>query len=223
MEDMGEKLFGYLDGQEVNIEGILSGDAIYNARIAESGMAIQDVRLAPEGKDRFSSEIEQLFQKDSGEIAAKLNDIGIRTVSALYHRIKNNYEPEVNAFSKYLKVREERIKEFIASLESNTDNRALVAASPRYPVKRGVNLKLLAKLAKEQGVPAMKKAPGAPPKFPSAGITPDLPSKVDLTVHVTPVKNQGARGTCVAHTAVACLEAELIKKGKAKSSLDLAE
>lgn len=42
-------------------------------------------------------------------------------------------------------------------------------------------------------------------------------------MHVTAVKNQGMRGTCVAHAGAACLEAELIKKGKAKSSLDLSE
>ena len=220
MEEMGEKLFGYLNGQEVTIEGVLTGDVIYNARIAESGLAIQDVRVAPESKDRFALEIEQLFKKDSSEIAAKLNDVGIGTISALYHRIKNNLEPEVKAFSKYLKVREERIKEFLAALESNTGNRALVAASPRYPVKRGVNMKLLEKV---KGVPVSKKAPRAPPKFPNSAITPDLPSRVDLTVHVTPVKNQGARGTCVAHTAACCIEAELIKKGKAKTSLDLSE
>lgn len=133
MEQMGEKLFGYQDGQEAAVEGSLSGDVIYNARLADSGLMIQDVRLAPESKDRFSQEIEQHFKKDSSEIAAKLNDAGIRTISALYHRIKNNYEPEVLAFSKYLKVRQERIKEFIGALESNAENSALVTKSPRYP------------------------------------------------------------------------------------------
>jgi len=221
MEAMGEKLFGYLDGQAADIEGNLADDVIYNARTAESGMSIQDVRLAPESKDRFSVEIEQHFRKGSSEITEKLNLAGIRTVSALYHRIKNNYEPEVAAFSKYLKVREERIKEFISALEANADNRALVAASPRFPVRRGVNLAVMAQL---KGVPVKMKAPSAPPQFPAVGVTPELPSKVDMTVHVTPVKNQGMRGTCVAHTVAACLEAELIKKGKATSKkLDLSE
>lgn len=220
MEEMGEKLFGYLDGQEVVVEGALLGDVIYNARLAESVLPIEDVRLAPESKDRFSQDINLHFKKDSSEIAAKLNDVGIRTVSALYHRIKNNYEQEVEAFSKYLKVRQEHIKEFLKELELKTENSALIRASPRFPVRRGVNLELLAKI---RGIPAAKKAAAAPPKFPTTAITLDLPSRVDLTVHMTPIKNQGMRGTCVAHAAAACLEAELIKKGKAKPKLDLSE
>lgn len=217
---MGKDLFGYLEGQSVLIEGTLSGDMIYNARLAESGMPIEDVKLAPESKDRFSHDIEQHFKKDSSEIAAKLNDIGIRTVSALYHRVKDDYENEVEAFSKYLKVSKNNIKEFITDLESKPSNTSLIRASPRYPVKRGVNLKLL---EETKGVPAMKKAPTSPPKFPASAITPNLPSRVDLSVHLTPVKAQGMRGTCVAHTAAACLEAELIKKGKTTSKIDLSE
>ena len=220
MEQMGEKLFGYLDGKEVTVDGNLSGDVIYNARLAESGLSIEDVRLAPESNDRFSEDIQLHFKKDSSEIAAKLNDVGIRTVSALYHRIKNDYEKEVAAFSKFLKVRQEHVKEFLSALESNVVNSALVRHSPRYPVRRGVNLDLL---SKTRGVPVTKKAPTAPPKLPITAITPSLPSKVDLTVHMTPIKDQGMRGTCVAHAAAACLEAELIKKGKAKIKLDLSE
>lgn len=220
MEAMGEKLFGYLDGHQAIVEGVPAEDALYNARLAESGLPIEDVRLAPESKDRFALEMEQYFRKDSGEIAAKLNDAGIQTVSALYHRIRNNYEPEVAAFSKYLKVRENRIKELISEIGSNADNRALVAASPRFPVRRGVNLSMLKDL---KGVPITKKAPTAPPAFPATAATPTLPSKVDLTRHVTPIKNQGMRSTCVALTAASCLEAELIRKGKATSKLDLSE
>jgi C1A family cysteine protease len=220
MEKMGRDLFEYFDGKAVDVEGSLSADVIYNARLAESGEAVQDVKIAPESTDRFSVEIEQHFQKDSSEIAAKLNDIGIRTVSALYHRIRDD-KREVTVFAKYLKVREERIKEFLDGLEQNADNQALVRSSPRRPVKRGVNLKMLAEV---KGVPAEKKAPSAPPKFPASAITPDLPSKVDLTVHVTPVKDQGMRGTCVAHAAAACLEAEFTKKGAATTAkLDLSE
>lgn len=219
MEEMGRSLFEFFNGKTVEIEGTLSDDVLYNARLADSGESVQDVKIAPESKDRFSLEIEQHFKKDSKEIATKLNEVGIRTVSALYHRIRDDRR-EVSVFSKYLKVREERIREFLKALEDDVQNQALVRSSPRRPVKRGINLKRLADL---QGVPVAKKPPSAPPKFPASALTPDLPSKVDLTVHVTPIKDQGMRGTCVAHAAAACLEAELIKTGKAPKKPDLSE
>jgi len=220
MEEAGKNLFSHLIGQEVVVEGTLIADVVYNAHLAESRFAVEDIQLAPGSKDRLAGEIRQYFRKDSSEIAVKLNAAGIRTISALYHRIKDSYEEESAVFSKYLKVPEERIKEFLSALELDAKNRALVSNSPRFPVKRGVNLDLL---AKRRGVPVAKKAPTLPPKLPVAAITPELPTKVDLTVHVTPIKNQGMRGTCVAHTVAACLETELIRKGKAPAKLDLSE
>ena len=219
-EEEGENLFRHLAGRAVAIAGTLTGDIIYGAHLAESGLTVQDVQLAPGSKDRFTDEIEQHFKKDSREIVAKLQDIGIRSIAALYHRIKDKYEQESTVFSKYLKVPEKSIQEFLNALEANADNLAMVSNSPRYPVKRGVNLALL---AEKKGVPVKKKAPGQPPKFPAKAFTPALPTKVDLTVHVTPVKDQGMRGTCVAHSVAACLEADLIRKGRANSKLDLSE
>ena len=220
MQGMGKNLFGYLNGQEVEVLGTSSEDAIYNARLAISEEPIEDLQIAPESKDAFAQDIEQYFKRGAREIAVKLNSAGIRTVSALYHRIQNNFDEELRVFSRYLKVPDNRIKEFLHKLEADASSEALVRASPRYPVKRGVNLDLL---AKARGIPATKKAGGAPPKFPKRAVTPHLPSTVNLAANATPVKNQGMRGTCVAHAAVACLEAEYIKAGKATPSLDLSE
>jgi C1A family cysteine protease len=217
---MGKNLFGYLDGEQVEVSGTASGDMIYGAHLVTSEESIQDVQIAPESRDAFAQDIEQYFMKDSAEIAVKLNDAGIRTISALYHRIRNNYAEEIRVFSKYLKVPDHRIEDFLHKLESDASSEALVRASPRFPVKRGVNLQLL---SRARGVPVTKKAPGSPPKFPDREATPGLPSTVDLLVHSTPVKNQGMRGTCVAHTAVACLEAEYIKGRNARPTLDLSE
>jgi hypothetical protein len=220
MLGMGKNLFGYLDGQQVEVSGTLSGDVIHNAHLATSEEPIQDVQIAPESKDAFAQDIEQYFKKESREIAAKLNDVGIRTVSALYHRIRNNFADELAVFSKYLKVSGRRIEEFLDKLKVDPANQALVRASPRFQVRRGINLQLLSQV---KGVPAVKKPPTAPPKFPDEATTTHLPTTVDLAVHATPVKNQGMRGTCVAHTALACLEADYIKAGKARPSLNLSE
>jgi len=220
MEETGEKLFGYLNQQEAVVEGTLAGDNLYDAHLyLENPLPVQDLRIAPGSQDWFTVEIEQHFQKDASDIAGKLNKAGIRSAAALYHRIKNNYVTEVANFSRYLKVSKRRIEEFIKALESNPQNQGLIMKSRRFPVQRGINLKLL----EEKGLAIAKKASGQPPGFPASAITLDLPSKVDLTVHVTPVKDQGLRGTCVAHTVAACLEAELIRKGKAKTNLNLSE
>ena len=179
------------------VSGTLSGSIIYNARLVVDAEKIADKRIDPSAKDKdpLALEMEQHFKKDSKVIAAKLNDVGIETASALYHRIRND-RSEVGVFSRYLKVPEQSIKEFLSALASKPENASLVRASPRLPVRRGVNLSGLAKV---RGVPVKTKAPTTPPKFPAAARTPNLPSKVDLTPYVTPVKNQGLRGTCVAH------------------------
>lgn len=216
---MGKKLFGYLEGEKIEVWGNLVGETIHGARLVTSDAPIEDVKIAPESKDPFARDIAQYFKRDSKEIARKLNDAGIRTISALYHRIRNHMPTELDVFSKYLKVPQERIQGFIHGLESAASNQALVRASPRFPVKRGVNLRLLRKLR----VAVAPKPSSAPPKFPAGAVTPNLPSSVDLVAHATPVKNQGMRGTCVAHAAVACLEAEYIRAGNASAHLNLSE
>ena len=104
MEAMGEKLFGYLAGQEVVIAGDLVKAAVFNARVAKSRLSIADVRLSPESKDKFAREIRRFFKRDPSAVARKLNDAGIRTVSALYHRIRDDDRQEVPAFAEYLDV-----------------------------------------------------------------------------------------------------------------------
>src|SRR5687767_11237249 len=218
MHEIGRELFGYLDGHEVFVAGSLKDDVIYNAHLETSPLPVQDVRLEPESNDPFAQQLQQIFQKNTREIAAKLNDLGVRTASALYHRIRNNHQ-EVSIFAKYLKVTKERIEEFLSVMRDDPTSQALVSSSPRFPVKRGVNLALLSQM---KGVPVTKKPPTAPPKFPASGQTSHLPSKV--AVNVTPIKNQGMRGTCVAHASVACLEAEFEKHSTtAKGNLDLSE
>jgi len=224
MEVMGKMLFQYFNNQQVKISGELSGNRLFNAHLAESRLAIKDVNLAPQGhdkvRDKFLSAIEQYFKKDSQHITAKLNLAGITTVSALYHRVKN-YPPEVDAFSRYLKVPRDAIKQFLEAIDADQSNRALVAAFPRYPVTRGVNL---ARISRAIGVPVKKHALATPPPFPDSAKTPKLPSRVMLTKKLTKVKDQGPfRGTCVAHTAAALLEFELIYNGLATRKLDLSE
>lgn len=219
-KEAGEALFKHLVGQSVVVEGVLVGSSIFNAHLADSGLSVEDVKLAPGSSDHFAGDIEQYLKKDSVEVVTKLNAAGIRSISALYHRIRNNQDEEVAVFAKYLKVPPASITAFIDNVASQAENQALVKASPRFPVKRGVNLKLL---AAKKGVQVKKQASTTPPKFPANAYTPDLPSKVDLVVHVTPVKDQGMRGTCVAHAAAACVETDLVKKGNAKTNIDLSE
>lgn len=220
MEVMGKMLFSYLNNKTATVSGELAGTRLFNAHLAESRLSIRDVKLGPQGRDKFSQSIEQYFKRDSQQIAAKLNLAGISTVSAFYHRVKN-YQPEVDAFSKFLKVPRESIKHFLAAIDSDQRNRALVAAFPRYPVTRGVNL---ARINRAIGVPVKKHASAMPPPFPNSARTPKLPSNVLLTNKVTKVRDQGPfRGTCVAHTAAALLEFELIYRNLATRRLDLSE
>ncbi|MDX6498040.1 MAG: hypothetical protein QOG23_1300 [Blastocatellia bacterium] len=220
MEVMGKYLFSYLSNKEVKVSGEVSGSRLFNAHLAESKLAIKDVKLGPQGSDRFSQALKQYFKRDSQQITAKLNLAGITTVSAFYHRVKN-YQPEVEAFSRYLRVPKEAIRQFLQAIDTDQNNRALVAAVPRYPVTRGVNL---ARISRAIGVPVKKYASATPPPFPDSAKTPNLPSKVMLTKKITKVRDQGPfRGTCVAHTAAALLEFELIYNGLATKRLDLSE
>jgi C1A family cysteine protease len=222
MKEAGKDLFGYLAEQEVAVTGALSDNVIFSARLDVRGAEpIQDVQIAPESTDPFAQDLELYFRKSSREVAVKLNDVGIRTISGLYHRIVNNYDEEVRVFADYLEVPNSSIRGFIDKLRTSPSSRPMVQASPRFPVKRGVNLALLSKA--HHGVPVTKHAPTTPPEFPDAGATSDMPSMVDLTEHATPVKNQGMRPTCVAHTAAACLETAHIRAGTAKTSLNLSE
>jgi hypothetical protein len=224
MEVMGKYLFSYLGNKEVKVSGELSGNRLFNAHLAESKLAIKDVNLAPQGRDKvrdkFLQAIEKYFKRDSQQITIRLNLAGITTVSAFYHRVKN-YRPEVEAFSRYLKVPKGSIRQFLRAIDADQSNRALVAAFPRYPVTRGVNL---TRISRAIGVPVKKHAPATPPPFPRTARTPKLPSTVLLTKKITKVRDQGRyRGTCVAHTAAAILEFELIYKGLATKRLDLSE
>ncbi len=223
MQAIGLALFGYQEGWAVEMSGVLAKDTIYNARLETSADPVADVKIAPDSSDLFAQDIALYFQTDSKQIAAKLNDAGIRTVSALYHRIRNNYAEELPAFSKYLKVPRDRIRELLAKLETAPGSQGLVRSSPRFPVKRGINLNDLAKLAPGGKAPAAKRPGAAPPKFPANAETPNLPSTVSLAAYMTPVKDQGMRGTCVAHAAAACLEAEYVKAGLAIPTLNLSE
>lgn len=219
MQVMGKLLFSYFNNKTVSVSGEPAGTKLFNAHLSQSRLPIKDVKLAPEGQDKFSKSIEQYFKRDSKEIAAKLNLAGISTVSAFYHRVKN-YQPEVDAFSKYLKVPKDSIKQFLVAIDSDSRNQALVAAVPRYPVTRGVNLARI----RDIGVPVKKQASATPPPFPKSQKTPKLPSTVLLTKKVTKVKDQGPfRGTCVAHTAATLLEFELIFHNLATRRLDLSE
>lgn len=140
-------------------------------------------------------------------------------MSALYHRLKD-FAPEVMAFARYLGVPQEAIKAFLEAREGDPRSRALVASPPRIPVARGVNLK---GIARATGRPAKRKAPSAPAVFPKSARTPDLPPTVSLRRWVTRIKDQGFRGTCVAHAACAFLETALVRKGPHTKRLDLSE
>lgn len=221
MDWEGRQLFVYLKDRSATVVGDLQDNRLYNARVAISHLALKDVRLAPESHDRFSKEIESYFKRDSAVIAARLNQAGILTVSAFYHRIKN-FAPEISAFSKYLAVPEASIKQFIGSIEAKPGNKSLITAPPKIPVSRGINLKNVIRIA---GVPVKRHAPAEPPSFPDSQETPSLPSEVSLTKEVTRIRDQGPfRGTCVAHTAVAMLEYELVRKNRVrKNTFDLSE
>jgi C1A family cysteine protease len=222
-QEMGLYLFGYLDGRELKVSGIEADDTLFNARLrVSSKAAMQDVDIAPESTDPLAREIEQYFQKESREVAIKLNDVGIRSIAAFYHRL-NNYDREVEVFSKYLRVPENRIRDFLEKLRSDSTTRALVQASPRFPVTRGVDLRLLSKAKGRHVTKFRTPAPLNPPKFPDSAVTPNLPSTVSLAKFSTNIKNQGLRGTCVAHSALACLEAEFIRLRGLKRNLDLSE
>jgi hypothetical protein len=221
MEAMGTRLFGYLRGQSVRIEGDLEGVVVFNARIAKNRQPVEDVTLAPEGRDKFTREIHDHFHKNASGIARKLNQAGIRSVSALYHRIQDDPRMEIPAFSRYLGVAGDRIRDFLRKLRSDPSSGALVSASPRRPVFRGIDLQAFKDV---KGVPVKKKAPELPPPLPKSARTPHLPSSVDLRKYVTKVKDQGPRGTCVAHAALAALEAAATRKGLASvARLDLSE
>lgn len=222
----GFLLFGYLKDREATVRGDPSDGRLYNAHnwqpswkgLKKKGAA-GDPKLAPEAHDRFSQEIAQFFGRETREIAVKLNDAGILTVSALYHRLKN-YEPEVRAFAHYLDVPQSAIRKFLEARESDSRSRALVASPPRIPVARGVNMKGVARATR---APVKTRAPEAPPTFPATARTPDLPAKVDLKRSVTAVKDQAFRGTCVAHAACAVLESALIRKRTGTKRLNLSE
>ena len=220
MEKMGKSLFAYLENKVATVEGDLINNQLFNARIVVKRLPTRQVDIAPEmPHDKFAKEIEKHFKKDSRLIAAKLNAIAITTVSAFYHRLKD-YKPEIRAFSKYLKVSEEAITSFLEAIEGAKANLTLIAAPVKYPVKRGVNIKLI---AQKTGVRLKTRAAATPPPFPNLAITPKLPSEVNLSKKVTGVKNQGPRSTCVAHVGAALLEYELINKGLYKKNFDLSE
>jgi hypothetical protein len=64
---------------------------------------------------------------------------------------------------------------------------------------------------------------GAPPPEAAPPLPSPLPASVTwINTHMSPVKDQGARGTCVAFTGVACLEYHLSRFG-AQPELDLSE
>ncbi len=226
-EWMGGLLFEYLKDREVTVRGEVADGKLYSAHNWQPSWknlkpkgAASDPRVAPGSHDAFAREIRHAFQKDSREVAQKLNHAGIQTVSALYHRLKN-FEPEVKAFARYLEVPQSAIEAFLEAREKDPRARALVASPPRIPVARGVNLR---GIARATGKRAKAKAPPRPPAFPASARTPDLPAKVELRRCVTRVKDQGFRGTCVAHAACAFLEAALVCRAfQKKETLDLSE
>lgn len=221
MEWVGREIFIYLKDRQATIRGELIGKRIYFAQVAPNKLPIKDVEIAPDSHDKFSRNIEQYFKQDSSEIVEKLNNAAIFTVSAFYHRVKDDGQ-EIPAFAKYLKVPEASIKQFLAGIEASRNARALTTAPPKIPVARGIDL---ARMSRVAGVPVKRQAPATPPPFPPSERTLNLDSRVDLRKTVTRVKDQGPfRGTCVAHATAAIFEHELIQHGKfKKSSLDLSE
>ncbi len=223
MESMGIALFAYLHDRTTRLRGDLDSGVLYNARIADTVKKIRDVPLVPEKKDPLQLEMQQYFKRDAADIARSLNFAGVKTVSAFYHRLKGSAE-EPRAMAAYLGIPMDALLQFATAIEkeseTDTRKRSLIAAPPRFPVARGVNM---ARLMSEQGVPATRRAAPRPSAFPESEATPDLPSKVDHSNHMTAVRGQGQRGTCVAHTAAAMLEHALIRAKKAKRNLDLSE
>jgi hypothetical protein len=223
MESMGVALFAYLNDRPARVRGDLEEGQLFNARVADATTKIRDVPLGPENKQPLQFEMQKYFKRDADEIARSLNFVGIRTVSAFYHRLKGSPE-EPPAMANYLGIPKVALDQFVSAIEKESANdsrkRALITAPPRFPVARGINV---ARLMKEQGVAATRKAKARPPAFPASEATPELPLKVDHRMDMTPVRGQGQRGTCVAHTAAAMLEHALIRAKKGKRNLDLSE
>jgi C1A family cysteine protease len=224
MESIGVALFAYLNERQVRLRGDLEGGVLYNARIADPVRKVLDVPLVSEKKkDPLQLEMQQYFKRDADEISRSLNFAGIRSIAAFYHRLKGNADGP-KAMAAYLRVPKDSLLQFAADIERESEKdsrkRRLIAAPVRFPVARGVNT---ARLKMEQGVPATRSATARPLAFPTSEATPDLPSKVDHRKHMTPVRGQGQRGTCVAHTAAAMMEHALIRAQKGKRNLDLSE
>jgi len=220
MEATGALLFGYLRNQEATISGDPEDGRFFSARVKPKQLPAKDVLITPRSHDDIARRLARIFKRDSKEVAERLNAVGIFTASAFYHRLRN-YQPEIEVFSDYLGVSRNSIERFLETMEQNRSTRALVAAPPRIPVSRGVNLARLSKVTKTR---RKKRASKKPPKFPQTQRTPNLASKVDLRKRVTKVRDQGPfRGTCVAHTAAAMLEHELIRYGPYNRRLDLSE
>jgi hypothetical protein len=216
---MGAFLFGYLHDREAHLTGDAYDGHLYNARELGTRTKIRDRTILPEKKNKFSVEIGQYFERDGPEIATRLNFAGILTVSAFYHRLKGS-EAEIPAMSRYLRVPEESIRSFIKGIESDQKSSALITAPPRIPVAHGVNV---SRLFREKGVRATRKSRSLPPPFPESARTPALPSTVDHRKKMTSVRNQGYRGTCVAHATAAMLEYELVRAKKLTRRVDLSE
>ena len=132
----------------------------------------------------------------------------------------DQYGKPVPAMSKYLKVPATELRSFIAKMEQDSKHAALITAPPAIRVSTGVNMQ---RLKAHTGISATRKAPAAPPRLPPDARTPHLPSKVDYRPAMTGVRDQGDRGTCVAHSVVAMLEHKLIAAGKATKKLNLSE
>jgi C1A family cysteine protease len=222
-ESMGVALFAYLHGRKERLKGDLEDGFLFNARVENTPRRIKDVALNPESTDGFHSEIEKYFKRDASIVARNLNFIEIRSVSALYHRLKRD-RVEPPAMARYLGITQTSLNRFVKAIETDSSNdvvkRGLISAPIQVPFAGGVNV---ARLLKERGVRVTRKAKTKPPAFPESEATPELPSAVDLRAHMTGIRYQGGRGTCVAHTAAAMLEYELVRAKQAKRSIDLAE
>ncbi len=193
----GAALFEHLRNREVRITGVREGDRIFSA--TPSPQPLPEERADP-SESELEESLESVFKSDSLKVARKLNALGIHTISAFYHRVKN-LASEAETFSIYLGVSVGSIHRFVDSMEAGEAE--LIAAPPKRPLTRNV------------GKPGKKRARATVAKLPEDARTTALPAQVDLTRYVTSVRNQGQmRATSVAFAAIAAFEHELIRKAQ---------